>query len=192
MSEAILCLHSFPRQTRSSKSRVSAWENNSGGERRALTCRRDEDLCGPKRGALCSEPGFVGTTRKRSSMIQPRELPKHSTWCQSRPAVWKDLPVDLCPQKMGQPSGRSHGATSTTRALPCLNEEGVKLLVLPLTTFCLSPETQHREGRPQSMWLTREAALPLKILGEQRNGWVPRSRCAHSCQCVATARLLPT
>jgi len=71
------------------------------------------------------------------------------------------------------------------------------VLILPLTTFCLSPETLCREGRQQSTQLTAASqgmdAVPLPIpderrdrLGAQEQALTRLSVCGHG-----RARLLP-
>lgn len=77
----------------------------------------------------------------------------------------------------------SHGTSFITRALPCLKEEG---LILQLTTFCLSVDTQCGEGTLQSMELTAASqgmgTVPLPTAGKWRSSWVPRSEGAQPCQ----------
>lgn len=132
-------------------------------------------------------------------VIQPRELPQHSMWCRNRRALASAgcggescLCFPRCASGCMLPgcgaANRSHGASSATCAPPCLKEEGVKALILLLTTFCLTPELQRREGRPHSVWLTAASqgmdTVPLQILGERRDCLGAQERV---CTCLSVS-----
>lgn len=143
------------------------------------------------------QSGFVGTTRKRSSCdpakgAAPEQHMVLGQVSSGQRWLWRrKLPLLSHNAEGHVPAGHktsigSCGTSFIMCALPCLKEEVVKGLILPITTFCLSAETQCGEESLQSMGLTAApqgmATVPLPAPGEWRNSWVPRSGGAQPCQ----------